>query len=191
MRIVTLAALAMVAGILSPTFVHPQNQPFRVAIAPVEVAFDKGWLAGMNRGRSLAHSVGEEDARRIAADLASDLHKALGDAARARGFEVVGPTEPGVLRLSARIDDLYVTAPDVPSPGITRSYVREAGRATLRAEARDPSGAVRLLSERHGTAGDHLRLERASNVTNRFWFDALFRGWASEVAATLANRGGG
>jgi hypothetical protein len=184
MRIVRIAALALVAGVLCPTYVHPQSPP-RVAIAPVEVAFDKGWLADMNRGRSRSHAVAEEDARRIATDLAADLHKALGDAVRARGFEVVGPGAVAALRLSARIDDLYVTAPDLPSPGITRTYVREAGRATLRVEGRDDGGVVRLQAERHGTAGDHMRLERASNVTNRYWFDALFRSWAGEVAAEL------
>jgi hypothetical protein len=66
--------------------------------------------------------------------------------------------------------------------------VREAGRATLRAEGRDASGAVRLQSEHRGTAGDTGRLSRASNVTNRFWFDALFRNWANEVAAELIQR---
>jgi hypothetical protein len=185
MRIASIAALAIAAALTSP-LVPAQQAPLRVTIAPVEVAFDRDWLADMNRDRGRASALGEADARRIASDLAGDLHKALDAAIRARGIEIQAAPSSDALRLAVRIDDLYVTAPDVPSPGIRRTYVREAGRATLRAEGRDAAGALRVQHERRGTAGDHLRLERASDVTNRFWFDALFRNWAGDVAAELA-----
>ncbi len=178
------ATLAAAAGTVSA-----QSRP-AVVIAPVQVAFDKSWLPNMNQSRGRAHAVDAEDAQRIAADMAASLRNALDEAVRARGFEVVG-SAPGALRLAASIDDLYVNAPDVHAPGITKTFVREAGRATLRAEGRDASGAVRLQSEHRGTAGDTGHLSRASNVTNRFWFDALFRSWANEVAAELAQRAPG
>ena len=183
----SLLAVALVAILLATTTTVSAESRRAVVIAPVQVAFDKNWLSNMNQSHGRTHSVGAEDAQRIAADMAASLHNALAQAVRARGFEVVS-SAPGALRLSASIDDLYVNAPDIHAPGITKTFVREAGRATLRAEGRDATGLVRLQSEHRGTAGDTGRLSRASNVTNRFWFDALFRSWADEVATELAQR---
>jgi hypothetical protein len=182
-----LLAIALAATLLAATLTVSAESRRTVVIAPVQVAFDKNWLPNMNQSRGVVHSVDAEDARRIAADMAASLHSALGEAVRARGFEVVS-SAPDAVHLSASIEDLYVNAPDIQAPGITKTFVREAGRATLRAEGRDANGAVRLQSERRGTAGDTGRLSRASNVTNRFWFDALFRSWANEVAGELAER---
>jgi hypothetical protein len=182
-----LPAIALAATLLAASLTVYAESRRTVVIAPIQVAFDKNWLPNMNQSRGRAHSVDAEDARRIAADMAASLHNALDEAVRARGFEVVS-SAPDALRLSASIDDLYVNAPDIAAPGITKTFVREAGRATLRAEGRDASGAVRLQSELRGTAGDTGRLSRASSVTNRFWFDALFRTWANEVAGELSQR---
>ena len=161
-------------------------EPPRVLIAPVQVAFDKNWLPDMNSSRGRTDRVNAQDVGRIAADMAASLQAALAEAVRARGFEVVSAPAPGVVRLSATIQDLYVNAPEGHSPGLSKTFVREAGRATLRAEGRDAaSGAVRLQTERSATAGDTGRLERATDVSNSFWFDAMFRNWAREVANEL------
>jgi len=183
----SLLAIALAATLVTASATVSAESRRAVVIAPVQVAFDKSWLPNMNQSGGRTHFVDAEDARRIAADMAASLHSALDEAVRARGFDVVG-SAPDALRLSASIEDLYVNAPDVQAPGITKTFVREAGRATLRAEGRDASGAVRLQSEHRGTAGDTGRLSRASSVTNRFWFDALFRNWANEVAAELSQR---
>ena len=166
----------------------PSPAPRRVLIEPVQVAFDKNWLARMNEARGRTQAVSAEDASRIAADFGASLQGALGEALRARGFEVVNAPAPDAMRLSARIEDLYVNAPETHTPGMTKAFVREAGRATLLAEGRDANGAVRMQAERRGTAGDTGRLARATDVSNRFWFDALFRNWANEVAAELSER---
>jgi hypothetical protein len=142
----------------------------------------------VNEYRARTDRIGTADAERIAADAAASLQAALDTAVRARGFEVVNTPAPGVVRLSARVDDLFVNAPD-PYKGFGKSYVRDTGRATLRAEGRDSAtGEVRLQTERRATAGDNARIEYASGVSNRFWFDALFRNWADEVAKELAAR---
>lgn len=163
-------------------------QATRVVIEPVQVTFQRDWLARVNDSRGRVPSLREDNARRLAADFAASLQQALDEALRAQGFEVVPQSAPGALRLSARIDELYINAPDVPSSSVTRTFVRDAGRATLRAEGRDASGAVRMHAEWRATAGDTGRLTRASDVANRYWFDALFRDWAREVAAELKDR---
>lgn len=183
----SLLALAVAALALAVS-AAPSPAARRVVIEPVQVTFDKNWLTRMNEARGRVPVMSAEDANRIAADFAASLHGALGEALRARGFEVVSAPSPDALRLSARIEDLYVNAPERRDPGITKAFVREAGRATLLAEGRDASGAVRMHNERRGTAGDTGRLARATDVSNRFWFDALFRNWANEVAAEMSER---
>jgi hypothetical protein len=182
--------LKVVASILAAVSLAASAAPAgtKVLIAPVSVQFETNWLRDVNEYRSRTERIGPADAERIAADVAASLQAALDAAVRARGFEVVNAPQPGVVQLSARVDDLFVNAPD-PYKGFGKSYVRETGRATLRAEGRDTAtGAVRLQTERRATAGDNARLDYASGVSNRFWFDALFRNWAEDVAKELAAR---
>jgi hypothetical protein len=160
----------------------------QVLIAPVAVQFAPNYLRNVNEDRARTERIGPADAERIRADMAASLQAALDSAVRARGFEVVNAPAAGVVQLSARIDDLFVNAPETYT-GFGKSYTRDAGRATLSAEGRDTAtGAVRLQTERRATAGDNARIEYTSDVTNRLWFDTLFRNWADEVAKELAAR---
>ena len=91
-----------------------------------------------------------------------------------------------VLRLSPRVTELYVNAPDVFPPGVTRSFARDAGEATLVLEARDAvSGTLLAVIVDHGTAQDMLRFTRATSVSNAFWFEGLYKRWATNSVAEL------
>jgi hypothetical protein len=180
----------LVASILAAVSCAAQAVPAgtKVLIAPVDVQFAPNYLKNVNEDRARTERIGPADAERIRADMAASLQAALDAAVRARGFEVVSTPGAEAVRLSARIDDLFVNAPD-PYKGFGKSFTRDTGRATLRAEGRDAvTGAVRLQTERRATAGDNARLAPASDVSNRFWFDALFRNWADDVAKELAER---
>jgi hypothetical protein len=160
----------------------------RVVIAPVQVEFHKDWLADMNggRGRHNLH-VGREDAQRIADEMAASLQAALDEAFRARGFEVVGTATGGAIVLKASVRDLYVNSPTSRAPAISKSYVRDAGYATLKLEGRETeTGKVRLDAGSHETAGFGRGLSLANDVSNRFWFDSMFRRWAADQALALA-----
>jgi hypothetical protein len=96
-----------------------------------------------------------------------------------------------VLRLSPTITDLDVNAPDAPTPGIVRYFVRDAGQATLSLDIRDAaSGELLARVVDRGIATEIRQINRATSVTNDFWFDALFRQWAAACAAALAEPGG-
>lgn len=156
----------------------------RVVIAPVQVEFHKDWLAEMNsRGRS---RVGAQDAQRIADDMATTLRDALAGALQGRGFDIVGAAVPGAIVVSARVLDLWVNAPTNHSPGMETTYVRDAGHATLTLEGRDPAtGKLHVESTSRETAGFGRGFTPANDVTNRFWFDSMFRRWADERAREL------
>jgi hypothetical protein len=175
-----LAALALVAGV----FAGPALAGPAVSLEPVQAQVDRNWLYDLKDSRAKPGAISEAQVRKIADDMAAGLQAELGKALLAEGFELASPGAARV-RLVARIDNLRLNAPDSQAAGV-HTYSREAGRATLSAEARDASGAVVLKTEERAEAGDSGgRLQRASEVSNRFWFDAMFREWAAGVAREL------
>ena len=157
----------------------------RVMIDPVQVEFQRDWMRNMNDPRYVAR-LRPEDAQRIADETTADVSGIVADAFKARGYEITSAPGPDVLRLSPRVTDLYVNAPDVFPPGKTRSFARDAGEATLTLEARDSvTGTLLAVAVDHGTAQDMLRITRADNVSNAFWFDGLYRRWAMSSAAEI------
>jgi len=153
----------------------------KVLIDPVRAEVSSDWLKNLNYTRNVSRWVGPDDAKRMAAEAAASLESILAETFKARGYEITTVPEPGVLRLSPSIADLYVNAPDRYSPWNIKTFTRDAGQATLVLEARDAvSGAVLARVLHHGTAREISRINPASDVSNRFWFDTLFKRWASD-----------
>jgi hypothetical protein len=158
-----------------------------ILLEPVRAEVDKNWLYDIKESRAKAGAIREADARAMAADLAKSFQLALDKALREQGFQVVTSASPGAVRLSARLDDVYVSAPENTASGVT-AFTRQTGRATLRVQAQDPAGAVVMKAEQRSDAGDMGRLQRATDVSNRFWFEALFRDWSQDVAKELKQK---
>lgn len=160
----------------------------KVMIDPVRVGFHKDWLR-YGYTANAVRPVGEENATRIARDIAGDAQANIVEAFRARGYEIVSTPAPGVLRLTLGVADLYVNAPERHSPWRERSFTREAGQAVLLLEVRDAVSGTLLGRVAHlGIAEQMGRFTRANNVSNRFWFDALSRRWAASCAAEIGPR---
>lgn len=157
-----------------------------VLIEPARVQFRNGsYIHAYNRIPT--RSISREEAQRVAADTARSVERALAEAFKARGYEIVPAPGPGVMRLSPSVADLFVNAPDEPSPWLTRTFTREAGEGTLRLEARDATtGTLLARVAHHATARQLGRVELADPVTNRFWFDILFRRFAAHCVAAFA-----
>jgi uncharacterized protein DUF3313 len=158
----------------------------RVLIDPVQVEIRNDWLTHMNAyNRDVSRWVGPEVGLRIARETASSLQGILAEAFKARGYEIATAPEPGVLRVSPTVVDLYVNAPDRFSPWRVKTFTRDAGQATLLLEARDAmSGTLLGRVEHRGIAREMGgQLTFTNDVTNRFWFDALFRRWAESCVA--------
>jgi hypothetical protein len=157
----------------------------KVMIDPIQVEFSKNWLGSVNDSRYVAR-IRPEDAQRIADETTANAGGIVADAFRARGYEIATAPGAGVLRLTPRVTELYVNAPDVFPPGVTRSFARDAGEATLVLEARDAvNGTLLAVIVDHGTAQDMMRLTRATSVSNTFWFDGLYKRWATSSVAAL------
>jgi len=152
----------------------------RVMIDPTQVAFRKDWMKSVNQDRrELSRSITQEDADRILAAARSNFDDIFAEAFTKAGYPVVTAPGPDVLRVSTAVLNLYVNAPDLPSPGRSVSFTTEAGEASLVIEVRDSqTGALmgRVLDRREtrGTAG----MQMSTNVSNVSEFRALFKQWA-------------
>lgn len=159
----------------------------RVIVEPAHAALRKDWLKDLNTTRGPARWLTQDDAQQIVDEAATRLAAMLARVFGERGYEIVTAPAPGVLRLAPTVTDLDVYAPDAPAPGIARYYARDAGQATLALDVRDAvTGELVARVIDRGTA-EQIRLHnRVTPATNAFWFDALFREWASACATELA-----
>lgn len=153
----------------------------KVIVEPAQVEFKKGWLKAVNSTRDLSRWLTPSDQQQIADNAATSLNAVIVEAFKARGYEIVTAPGPGVLRVSPRVTDLYVNAPDVPASAPARLFNVYAGDATLALEARDSANSTLLARVvDRGTARElSSRINPAFAVTNQFWFDAMFRQWTA------------
>jgi len=156
----------------------------KVLIDPVRAEVRSDWQKNLNYSRNASRRVGPDDVQRIAADVASTLESTMAETYKARGYEIAAAPEPGVLRLTASIADLYVNAPERYSPWTVKTFTRDAGQATLLLEARDAVTGTLLARVVHrGIAREVSRINATSDVSNRFWFETLFRRWTADCIA--------
>ena len=158
----------------------------RVMLDPVQVAFDKRWSKDRRE-------VDADERERIRNDLAEEFREVFtAELQESGGYEIVTDAAPDVLRVTAAIVDLYVTAPDTGAPGITKSYTVSAGRMTLIAELRDTeSGAIlaRVADRKEAANSTHFQwTTRASNTADarrilKSWAGALRKGLDSARGA--------
>jgi hypothetical protein len=175
---------------LDELYLRPSAQPSsyrKVLIEPVPVALRSDWLKqshAYNRIQSLYPPY--TDAERVTREMSELVQADLAEAFRAGGYEVVAAPGPGVLRVSASVSELFINAPDRLSPWLTRTLTRDAGQARLSLEARDAASGLLLARAVHlGIAREVSRVNSGDDVSNRMWFDALFRRWASSCVSAL------
>ena len=160
----------------------------KVMIDPVQVKFRRNWQSEINSSATdLSRRLSDADVERIAQRTGRDALKVFTEAFAAAGYEIVTQAGPDVIRISPNVIEVYISAPDVMSPGRTRSYAVDAGEATLSLEARDSTSGTVLghVFDRARAGGNGLRLQRATDVSNAADFERLYRRWAQLSAQGL------
>ena len=151
----------------------------KVVLDPVPVGLRADWIEqrhAYNRFQPMYPPV--IDAERLKKDMADLMQADLGEAFRAAGYEPMALAGPGVLRVSAKVDELFVNAPE--RVFVARQATRDAGQAKLSLEVRDSaSGVVLARIEHFVIAREALRANPADDVSSRMWFDVVFRRFAS------------
>lgn len=158
----------------------------KVKILDVYVAFKKNWQRDYNREEmDLGRHVTDKDVERIKEKLAAEFPAVFKKVLEKGGYTVVDDTGPDVLLLRPAIINLTVTAPDVMSAGMSRTYVRSAGTMTLYMELYDSQTSEKFAEVLDAEeAGDGFAQE-ANRVTNKFEFDRTLEKWAKILVKRL------
>jgi hypothetical protein len=180
------------SGRVDQLYVRPGNDIAgyrKVLLDPVAVQLNSDWLRqrhGSNyriQPTYPRYKNADEVTRETAAAVSTSLARAF----RASGFEIVEAPGADVMRVSAKVSDLFINAPDIVSPGYTKNATRDAGDAYLALDARDSvNGKALARVQHHAIARETPRGNVANDPANTLWMDTLFQRWADNCAAAIA-----
>ena len=161
-----------------------------IGLVDCDVAFRKNWLRDQNRHSiDLGSRVTQEDVDRIRDTLREECGKTFrGALLEAPAYTLVEEFSAGeqVLILRPRIINLDVTAPDVRSAGMSRTYTTSAGQMTLYLEALDgTTGQVLARAIDRQRARESFRMELSSSVSNRAEARRILNGWSRRLREAL------
>lgn len=157
----------------------------RVKIDPVDVSFSERWNPNARRAGA-TRRISTQDIENMKSSVATEFRRVLTNELTSNGYEVVDEVGPDVLRVTPMIVNLYITAPDVPSPGRSRTYVASTGHMTLVAVVRDSitdEFLARAIDTRQGRRTGQMQL--ATNVSNMADARQAFTSWARVLRTGL------
>jgi hypothetical protein len=160
------------------------------AVHHCEVAFRKNWQRDQNSSRGgTAHRVTDSDMEGIRNSLAELCEtEFLSVLSVAPAYTIVpeDQADTETLLLRPNIINLDVAAPDIKSPGISRSYTTESGEMTLFLEVADASTGetlFRIVDRRRGL--NAMRLQWSNSVTNGADAKRILNAWGQQFREGL------
>ena len=159
-------------------------------LTPCKVAFKKNWMRDQNQSRlDLNNRVTQKEVDRIKDRLSTECDKHFRAALeQAPAYKLVESFSEGekVLILEPAIINLDIAAPDVMSPGMSRTYTTSAGEMTLLLEVIDATThevLFRVVDRKR--ARDTAWLQWTNSVTNQSDADRALRHWAGKLREAL------
>ena len=130
--------------------------------------------------------VSTQDMENIKQKLADEFKKVFTDVLQKDGHPVVDNVGPNVLLLRPAIINLEVTAPDLKTAGMSRTYVTSAGQMTLYMEMYDSATSELLARVIDPQAAERGGMGfQANSVTNKAEADQVLRRWAKLLSTRL------
>ena len=127
---------------LDNVYVRPNVQftPYKsVQLEPTQVEFQKNW----EKSFDISDRPTAGEMQKIKDQLAELMRKQFTEELVKHGYTVLDAPAEDTMLVRTAIINLFISAPDLHNPGITRSYTSSAGSMTLVLEARDgPSGQL-------------------------------------------------
>jgi len=159
----------------------------RVAILDCLVEFEKDWQRDFNRSRvGTAGRVSDSDVERMKAALAEEFKKVFTKELEEKGgYEVVDAAAPDVLVLRPALVNVEVYAPDLMTPGISRTVVRSAGQMTLLLELWDSTSSTLLARVLDAQEAGSGMAQVASRAYNKAEADRVMQEWARQLREHL------
>ena len=160
------------------------------AVHHCEVAFRKNWQRDQNNTRrATSRRITDSDMEGIRTSLA-ELCEAefLTVLSEEPAYSIVPEDQAaaGTLLLRPNIINLDVVAPDISSPGVTRSYTTESGEMTLFLEVADASTGetlFRVVDRRRNL--NSMRLQWSNSVTNTADAKRILNAWGQQFREGL------
>src|SRR5271165_3941239 len=155
----------------------------KVLIDPIGVRFHKDWKPQVTGSR---RNLSSSEQQEIRENVAKIVYEAFVEELGKGGYSVVTEAGPDVLRVQANILNLYITAPDVMTPGRSVTFTASAGEMTLLAELSDSdSGQIiaRVLDRYQARHTGSFQL--TSGVSNAAEARNAATSWASIFRASL------
>ena len=159
-------------------------------LTPCKVAFKKNWMRDQNQSRlDLNNRVTQKEVDRIKDRLSAECDKHFRAALeQAPAYKLVESFSEGekVLILEPAIINLDIAAPDVMSPGMSRTYTTSAGEMTLLLEVIDATThevLFRVVDRKR--ARDTGWMQWTNSVTNQSDADRALRHWAGKLREAL------
>ena len=165
----------------------------KIMLDDAEVAFRKNWVRDQNRNRSLSMRVSDRDVQRIKSDLADLFNEVFVEELRNNGgYDIVTEAAGDVMRISPKIVDLDVYAPETTwSGGANRAYTDSSGKMTLKLEIYDSvtgdllaAASDRRESRRRGA------LEWTTSISNKSDARHMLQRWATGLRERLHEASG-
>jgi len=157
----------------------------KVQFSPSTVAFKKNWQRDYNRDQSTMSSrIKDRDVVRIKESVKVMLDETFeAEFGKSGTYSIVKHATTGTLLLKPSIIDLDVNAPDVMSATRSKTYVNEAGKATLFLEIYDAvSGEILARIIDTETVGDnHGFYQWTNRVTNSADAKRVIKKWAKTL----------
>jgi len=156
----------------------------KVLILPSQVAFKKNWQRNYNRNQaSLSARINDKDVLRIKTGVAKLFDEVFAEEFTKDNDKLLASeAASGVLLMKPVIINLDVSAPDLGSPVNVRTYVNEAGQATLFLELYDSvSGEILARIIDNKVIGDNSYTQWANRVSNTADAKRTIRKWAKAL----------
>ena len=149
------------------------------------VAFRKNWQRDQNRYQSF--KVRDSDMEKIRNNLSELFDKVFTEELSGNGgYQISNETADNVMRITPRIVDLDVYAPDTRNVGNTKSFTESAGRMTLKLEIYDS-----VTGDLIATASDRRESPRqgymqwTTSVSNNADARRMLQRWATGLRERL------
>jgi hypothetical protein len=155
----------------------------KVIVAPVAVSFRRNWERS---GGVTGSRIRAKDAQRIRDQLGALVGEEMVKELASGGFTSATTPADDALVIEMAITDLYITAPDVLTPGRTVIYAVSAGEMTLVATLRDSvTGDIVMRVYDHERAHESMRMQRITNADNAVEARRMAKEWAATFRRVL------
>ncbi len=159
----------------------------KVMLLDCFVAFEKDWQRNYNADHfDIDDRVTDKDMQRIKAGVAEQFKKVFTKELERGGYQVVTEAAQDVLLVRPAIINLNVTAPDLMTADMSRTFVAAAGSLTLYAELYDSVSSAKLAEVVDArVAGDDGMARIANRATNTQALDQALSYWAERLRKRL------